>query len=251
MLILKKDEIHIHLLQPELIKNIDDTTLDAAEHQRAQSFKFDKDRNLYVTAHIFLRQVLSRYAPVPEKNWQFIHNAYGKPAVANPNYGWLQFSLSHTQGRVACAVVRNRPVGVDVEQHKYLNNLHALCRHTFSPIETEHVLSTPVPDQQEQRFFSCWTLKEAYIKARGMGLSLPLQQFSFVRGANQNWQLHYSPNFPDNDSWQFNTSRLGQNHYLAYCVQALCHDSNQALTVQVINSNSSGNLCWSETLFCL
>lgn len=251
MLTLGTDDVHIHLLRPELVKDTDNKTLDATEHQRAQSFKFDKDRDLYVAAHLFLRQVLSRYAPVPKKDWQFVSNAYGKPAIANPGYGWLQFNLSHTQGRVACAVARNRAVGVDVEQHKCLSDLPSLCRHSFSPPEAEHVLSTHVPDQQQQRFFSYWTLKEAYIKARGIGLSLPLQQFSFVQEVNRNWQLHYAPNFPDDgENWQFSTSRLGKSHYLAYCVQA-GSDSNQALSVQVMDSDSSGNLCWSETILCL
>lgn len=249
---LETDEIHIHLLQPGLVKESNDEILDATEHQRAQSFKFDKDRDLYVAAHLFLRQVLSRYTPVAAKDWRFVNNAYGKPAIANPGYRWLQFNLSHSPGRIACAVARNRVVGVDVEQHKCLSDLPLLCRHTFSPLEAEDVLSTPLPHEQEQRFFSYWTLKEAYIKARGMGLSLPLQQFSFVQRADQSWQLHYAPGFQDDGkSWQFNTRRLEGSHYLAYCVQAGSRDSSLALTVQAMDANAGGDFCWSETVLCL
>ncbi len=244
--LLGADDVHIHVLRPEPVKPIDADSLDAAERQRAQSFKFDKDRDLYIAAHLFLRQVLSRYAAVPEKDWRFSTNAYGKPAIANPGYDWLQFNLSHTQGRVACAVARNRAVGVDVEQHKSLHDLSALCRHTFSPPEAEHVLSTPFPNEQEQRFFSYWTLKEAYIKARGMGLSLPLHQFSFVQDADRCWQLHYAPGFQDDgESWQFNTRRLGESHSLAYCVQAGGCD----LSVQLIGANASGHFCGNENNF--
>ncbi len=251
MLTLGADDVHIHLLRPELAKDTDEEIPDAAERQRALSFKFKKDRDLYVAAHVFLRQVLSRYAPVATKEWQFVSNAYGKPAIANPGYGWLQFNLSHTQGRVACAVARNRPVGVDVEQHKYLSDLPLLCRDAFSPMEAEDVLSAWPPDEQEQRFFSYWTLKEAYIKARGMGLSLPLQQFSFVQGANQDWRLHYAPSFQDDGIiWQFNTSRLGENHYLAYCVQA-GGVSGRPLVVRIIELNSSCNFCWDETVLAV
>lgn len=247
MLILGTDEVHIHLLRPELVKETDDSIIDATEYQRAQLFKFDKDRDLYVAAHVFLRQVLSRYASVPEKDWQFVSNAYGKPAVADPGFGWLQFNLSHTQGRVACAVARDRAVGVDIEQHRRLNDLRSLCRYAFSPTEAEHVLSTQVPGQQEQRFFSYWTLKEAYIKARGMGLSLPLQQFSFIPGAHQNWRLHYDSNFQDDGkSWQFSTRRLGKSHYLAYCVQTECADFSRALSVQVMAPDSSDTFCWND-----
>ncbi|MGZ4968474.1 MAG: 4'-phosphopantetheinyl transferase family protein [Methylobacter sp.] len=247
MLTLGSDDVHIHLLQPELAENTDAGRLDETERQRAQSFKFDKDRDLYIAAHLFMRQVLSRYAFVPEKDWHFVNNAYGKPAIANPGYEWLQFNLSHTQGRVACAVAHKRAVGVDVERHKRISDLASLCRHAFSSREAEHVLSAQLPDEQEQRFFSYWTLKEAYIKARGMGLSLPLQQFSFIRDANRNWQLHYTPDFQhDSESWQFNTRRLGENHYLAYCVQAVNYGSNQELSIQIMDS--SGHSCWNETV---
>ncbi|SJM94920.1 4'-phosphopantetheinyl transferase [Crenothrix polyspora] len=237
MLSLATDEVHIHLLRPELAKETDEKILDSAEQQRAQSFKFKKDRDLYVAAHVFLRQVLSRYAAVSKKDWQFVSNAYGKPAIANLSYGWLQFNLSHTHGRVACAVAHNRAVGIDVEQHRYLSELPLLCRSAFSSLEAENVLSAPHRDIQIQRFFSYWTLKEAYIKARGMGLSLPLQQFSFVQDTHQNWQLHYSPNFQDDGkNWQFSTCRLGRDHHLAYCVQTDDSTSSKALRVRVMEA---------------
>ncbi len=251
MLTLGTDAIHIHLLRPEPVKDIGNTSLDGAERQRAQAFKFDKDRDLYVAAHVFLRQVLSRYASVPQKNWRFVNNAYGKPAVANPGYRWLQFNLSHTPGRVACAVARNRALGVDVEQHKCLSDLPSLCRHTFSPIEAEDVLSAAPPCNRKQRFFSYWTLKEAYIKARGMGLSLPLQQFSFVPDTELNWRLHYAPGFfDDGKSWQCNSARLEESHYLGYCVQSDGDASQRRLMVQVMETDASGNFYNLETLFC-
>lgn len=244
MLTLKTNELHIHLLQPGQGNDADDKILDALEHRRAQSFKFDKDRALYVAAHVFLRQVLSRYANIPPKDWQFVNNIYGKPAITNSGYEWLQFNLSHTQDRVACAVTRNRAVGVDVEQHKRLDDLRSLCHYAFSPIEAEQVLSTPCREQQEQRFFSYWTLKEAYIKARGMGLSLPLQQFYFAQGVNQDWQLHYSPGFQnDGNNWQFNTRRLQTPHYLAYCVEKGRYDASRILSVRVIESEFSEVFC--------
>lgn len=230
MLTLATDEVHIHLLQPGLAKDANPAILDATERQRALAFKFNKDRDLYVAAHVFLRQVLSHYAPVSIKDWQFVSNAYGKPAVANPGYGWLQFNLSHTQGMVACAVAYNRAIGVDVEQRKHLDDLPSLCRHAFSHIEAEAVLSSNIPDERGHRFLCYWTLKEAYVKARGMGLSLPLQEFSFVQGAGQNWLLHYAPSFQNGGkSWQFDTRRLGGNHHLAYCVQVEHCLSNQYL----------------------
>jgi 4'-phosphopantetheinyl transferase len=242
---LGQDDVHIHLCRPEGFAADGKNLLNKAERERADAFKFDKDRDLYIAAHVFLRQVLSRYAPVPPENWQFVNNAYGKPAIANAGYERLRFNLAHTGGRVACAVARNRAVGVDVEQHKCLGDLPALCRYAFSPLEAEDVLSARLPGEQEQRFFSYWTLKEAYIKARGMGLSLPLQQFSFVREDHQGWRLEYAQGFQDDgETWQFDTRRLGENHALAYCVQT----GGDVLKVQIMEAEASGTLCWSETI---
>lgn len=236
-------DVHIHLCRPERFAAGGEDSLDAAERGRAGAFKFDKDRDLYIAAHVFLRRVLSRYAPVTPENWRFVNNAYGKPTIANPGYEWLRFNLSHTGGRVACAVARNRAVGVDVEQHKPLGDLPSLCRYAFSPLEAEDVLSARLPGEQEQRFFSYWTLKEAYIKARGMGLSLPLQQFSFVREGQQGWRLEYAPGFQDDgETWQFSTRRLGESHALAYCVQA----GGDVLKVQIMEANASGTVCREE-----
>jgi 4'-phosphopantetheinyl transferase len=219
-LLLGADEIHIHLLRPEFCVDAYKATLDSSEQQRAQAFKFSKDRDLYVAAHVFLRQVLSRYACVPAKAWQFSCNRYGKPAIANPGHQWLQFNLAHTKGMVACAVARNRAVGVDVEHRKYLEDLPSLCHQAFSPIEARAVLAHQLPDDREHCFFNYWTLKEAYIKARGLGLSLPLQTFSFVQKADQSWYLQHGLNFPDDgENWYMGTRLLAGDLYLAYCIQ--------------------------------
>lgn len=214
------DDLHIHLLRPELYPGIYNEVLDAFEQQRAASFKFNKDRDLYSAAHVFLRQVLSCYAPVRAKDWQFICNPYGKPAIANPGYLWLHFNLSHTQGMVACAVANNCAVGVDVERRKHLEDLPSLCQQVFSTLEAEAVLAHKCLADREHWFFNYWTLKEAYIKARGLGLSLSLQTFSFVQKIDHSWSLSYDAHF-DNDgkNWSVGTHLLKDNIYLAYCLQ--------------------------------
>jgi 4'-phosphopantetheinyl transferase len=215
------DEIHIHLLRPEFCLDADKDTLDSFELQRAQSFKFNKDRDLYMAAHVFLRQVLSRYTPVLAKDWQFACNPYGKPAITNPGQQWLQFNLSHTQGMVACAVALGRAVGVDVERRKHLGDLPSLCHQVFSPREAKTVLANKFPGGREHCFFRHWTLKEAYIKARGRGLSLPLQTFSFVQKTDGGWMLSHEVNFEDDgENWCVGTRVLAGGLYLAYCVQA-------------------------------
>ncbi|MGB5599821.1 4'-phosphopantetheinyl transferase superfamily protein [Thiothrix litoralis] len=212
--------VHIHTARPEQVDQAEKTLLDQVELARATTFKFPKDRELYVAAHIFLRQTLSQYAPVSPADWQFDTNAYGKPFIINSGYQWLQFNLSHTQGLIACAVSHGLPVGVDVERCKPLSDLDALCRYTLSPLEAYDVLSISNTEQRARRFFTYWTLKEAYIKARGIGLSLPLQQFTFVQDENLTWQLYTDETtVPDNSrSWQFDTEIIGQ-HYLSIGAQ--------------------------------
>ena len=237
MLNLCANDVHIHLQSSELFNSRDLTCLSLIETERAQAFKFDKDRDLYVAAHVFLRKVLSRYALIPEKKWEFIANNYGKPAVANLGYQWLKFNLSHTEGLIACIVSVNRDVGVDVEKHKNINDLHSLCRHAFSIMEAEYVISTTSYNQQLLRFFNFWTLKESYIKARGLGLSLPLQQFTFKQDADQNWRVHYDAEFDHGGkSWQFNAWQLNQTHYLACCVEIEDPETENKLSISIIES---------------
>ena len=220
MLSLPTDAVHIHLLRPGSCKASDFELLDSAEQQRAHLFKFSQDHDLYVSAHVFLRQVLSRYASVAPKDWKFLANAHGKPDIADPQYHWLQFNLSHTQGLVACAVANQRQVGVDVEHGNRRIDVAMLSQHVFSALEALDVLSAPSQEEQERRFFNYWTLKEAYIKAKGIGLSMPLQQFSMTKTAKHSWQVIFAADFPDpGEAWQFGAKRLGDSHYLAYCVQ--------------------------------
>ena len=213
----------VHLADPQTPAAADISLLDAAERSRADNFRFTCDRELYIAAHAFLRQTLSRHAPaVMPGEWRFAANAYGKPFISNPSYGHLQFNLSHTKGLIACAVSNGKPVGIDVEQCKPLEDIESLCRYAFSPRESADVLALPVGEQQMQRFFTYWTLKEAYLKARGMGLSLPLQQFSMQQGDDGQWCVHGSLTITEQDTnWQFLSQPIGNRHYLALVVERL------------------------------
>jgi len=237
--------VHIHLLQPDgYVDATAEHILNPEEHQKAQKFRFPHDRNLYMAAHVFLRRALSRYAAVSPSQWQFNHNAYGKPAIANPDVDWLKFNLSHTHGMVACAITRDRAIGVDVEKINRSCDLSTLCQYVLTPLEAMDVLS--VCDQHEplDRFFTYWTLKEAYIKARGMGLNLPLQQFAFQQGKDHRWHLSCNPALQDKgENWQSDAFRVGANHHLAYCLQAgreFSHDSN----LLIMEENSSSSIAW-------
>ena len=215
---LKEGEIHVHLIRPEKVDITQQNCLDDKERMRAKTFKFSKDRRLHVASHLFLRQLLSQYAPLSPALWRFKTNAYGKPFIANSQYVELSFNLSHTQGFIACVIAYQRAVGIDIERCKPLHDVNGLCDTAFSPLEARDVQSLKNHSEQEQRFFTYWTLKEAYIKARGMGLSIPLQQFSFIETKVGKWELHCDPNLMSSgQNWRFSSHKINE-YYLATAV---------------------------------
>ena len=186
------NDVYLHIIVPEAVGTHQVACLDSTEQLRAQAFLFDRDRHLYVTAHVFLRQVLSTYAELSPADWQFSAGEYGKPAISNPGLEALRFNLSHTHGLLACAVSWRHEVGVDIEQPRPLKDLRGLSRTVLSKAEMEHVFDGADSREQEQRFYTYWTLKEAYVKALGVGisgLSLPLQQISCVAVGGNEWCL--------------------------------------------------------------
>ncbi len=224
---LAPDQVQIHLLRPAAHATY--PSLNRAEQTRAQRYRFAKDRLLYQAAHHFLRTSLSRYAEITPDEWYYSHNRYGKPAVANPDHTWLQFNLSHTRGLIGCAVSLNRAIGVDVEGARALTDLVSISRSVYAGPELEDVLNH-AGDAQCTRFYTYWTLKEAYIKARGMGLYLPLQQFHFTAADHSLWQLHCAPELNDSGThWHCQGLALSQDDYLAYVVALQPHPAKPVL----------------------
>ncbi|MEL6710161.1 MAG: 4'-phosphopantetheinyl transferase superfamily protein [Pseudomonadota bacterium] len=215
---LAPDQIQVHLLRPTAHATY--PSLSPDEQARAQRYKFAKDRTLYRAAHHFLRTTLSRYAGIAPAAWYYSHNQYGKPAVANAGQTQLQFNLSHTRGLIGCAISLNRDVGVDVESVRPLSDLVSISRSVYVGPELDDVLSHS-GDAQRTRFYTYWTLKEAYIKARGMGLYLPLEQFHFTAASDGLWQLHCAPELNDSGKhWHCQNLILSQDDYLAYIVSS-------------------------------
>jgi 4'-phosphopantetheinyl transferase len=150
--------------------------LSDAEQKRAQQFRFEKHRQPWVIAHAYLRVLLSAYLHTPYTNITFHQNEYGKPSLSFPAQTSLRFNLSHSQDIALYAFTLEREVGVDVEHMRANIEHEELARHSFSPYEQKTLFALP-PDQRQAAFYRCWTRKEAYIKARGRGLSLPLHLF--------------------------------------------------------------------------
>lgn len=148
--------------------------LSATEWARAQRFRFPEHRRRYLTSHVALRDLLCARFGLGAAEIVFSENAYGKPALSAPIGG--VFNLSHSDEVALIALGSDGELGVDVEQCRSLAH-DDLARRNFSPAECE-VLDRLAPARRLAGFFACWTRKEAYIKAKGMGLSIPLDAFT-------------------------------------------------------------------------
>jgi len=150
--------------------------LSADERERAGRFHFDKDRNRFITARGTLRLLLSRYLEREPQAIEFIYGSRGKPSLkANPLN--LQFNIAHSHALVLYAFTLRSEIGVDVEYLGRSVNGCEIASRYFSPQEAADLRSLP-PTGQARGFFTCWTRKEAYVKATGEGIAFGLDQFS-------------------------------------------------------------------------
>jgi 4'-phosphopantetheinyl transferase len=190
------------------------------ERERQQRFRFEKGRHEYLVTRALVRTVLSHYAAVTPHEWRFVSNAYGRPEIASPSYHLrLCFNLSHTDGLIVCIVALDREVGVDVENLDRPGETVEIADQFFSPTEATALRSLPLAAQR-QRFFDYWTLKESYIKARGMGVSLPLEQFSFHLDAGCPIRISFDPRMNDHPhSWQFAQLQISPQHLVAIAIR--------------------------------
>lgn len=152
-------------------------TLSSAEHERAARFRMTDKRNEYIIARGLLRRILARALGGDPQHFIFTYGAHGKPALAQT---WkdeaIHFNVSHTQNVALVAVSLKRLVGVDVEHMRPNIECETLAQRFFSSNERASLMDLRQADRR-QAFFTCWTRKEAFIKAVGKGLSLGLDQF--------------------------------------------------------------------------
>lgn len=179
--------------------------LSPEERAKADRFAFAHDRDCYVAAHALLRATLSNFFARPPQDWTFVTNAWGKPRVeASDASARLCFNVSHARGHVAVAVALDREVGVDVERIAPARADEEVARQLFAPAEFKAFQEEPQAGRAEA-FFDVWTLKEAYIKAVGLGVALPLQNFAFTRAP---LRISFAPTLDDTPSrWIFHRFR--------------------------------------------
>jgi 4'-phosphopantetheinyl transferase len=157
--------------------------LSREERERADRFHFEADRRRSVIGRGCLRLLLSGILGLPAKSLRFEFGEFGKPKLTSTQAQGLEFSASHSGDLVLIAISRGRAVGVDVETVRTDIDIDEIAARFFSVNEYRNLASL-VGTSRYEAFFTCWTRKEAYLKARGEGLSTPLNQFevSFLPG---------------------------------------------------------------------
>lgn len=190
--------------------------LDRNERERAARLRFENDRRDFIAAHVLLRSMLAAHLDRPAWEWEFATGVYGKPILAEglrvPD---LDFSLSHTRGLVAAAMVLRSTIGVDAEKIDHAKTALAIAQSYFAPSEVKMLQQTPQRDQAVY-FFRLWTLKEAYLKATGAGLATPLDSFAFTLTPLRINFLEGSSNLRQH--WYFETLPTTGQHILSVAV---------------------------------
>jgi 4'-phosphopantetheinyl transferase len=201
--------------------------LDDDERAKMARFVFARDRDLYLTMHAVTRWLLSAVTGDPPAGWRFVAGAYGRPELAPPGGAPLSVNGSHTPGMTMCGLARGAVIGVDVEQLRNDAPIE-VSDQFFSPAEQAAIRAAP-PGEQGARFLTSWTLKESYMKARGLGMSLPLDQFTIEVAPGVPPRLHVEPAWDDGITWQFEILRPTAHH-----LAAVCHNARPGVPVTVL-----------------
>lgn len=163
----------------------DYAVLDDYERTRAAGFLDEHDRRQYIFAHGHMRKILAFYLGMPASEIKIIQRRGEKPFIANST---LLFSLSHTAGFALLAVSNTGEVGIDIEYKRDNIKIELTAKSTFSDSERQAILSVD-GEARRDRFFNCWTRKEAFIKAIGKGFSYDTKSFSVTVESDQPSQI--------------------------------------------------------------
>jgi 4'-phosphopantetheinyl transferase len=235
MLELRPDEIHLWQAFPDsdphpALREEYGELLSAEEREREARFRFEHDRHRFRVTRALARQVLGGYLGIDPRACEFTANEHGRPALAGAGAGAgetgeaasgraapLQFNLSHTRDLVVLAVTRGREIGVDVERLRGARRTVDLAARFFADFESERVANASEPERDDL-FYQFWTLKESYIKARGLGLAIPLGKFGFRLAAESPVLWTHADLGDDAGRWAFVQLKPTPEHRLAICV---------------------------------
>jgi 4'-phosphopantetheinyl transferase len=220
---LPEDEVQIWRVDLEAIRGDESCwqqVLSADESTRASRFHFPADRQRFVATRAVLRTILAGYLATDPKRLTFSYSRMEKPSLGPDHAGSrVTFNVSHSGGIALLAFSRRREIGIDVEQVRRDFDVEAIARRFFSAQEQEQLGAFPGENKFEA-FFRCWTRKEAYIKATGEGLSLPLHQFDVSIAPEKSDALLCTR--PDNSEaalWSLREIPAGAGYVAALCAR--------------------------------
>lgn len=182
---LLEDEVHVYIASLDTARVAElRPFLSSDERDRAGRFVFERDRIRFTVARGLLRKLLAGYLETSPAAIEFSYGEQGKPSLSGPTESSLKFNLAHSHERAAYAFSLNREMGIDIEFVGREVEYDAIAQRFFSPSECGELRM--MTDAAKRRgFFDCWTRKEAYIKARGGGLSIPLDEFNVSLRPNE------------------------------------------------------------------
>jgi len=221
------DEGSVHVWQSKLAATtaeIDEylALLSADERTRARRFHFDKDRNRYIIRRSVLRKLIAGYIDEAPTAIRFEYNEYGKPRLCAEHNSNLHFNLSFSDELSLFAFSRNQSIGIDIEIHDTGISAIEIAEQYFSAAESEALLALAT-DQQHSAFYNCWTRKEAWIKARGKGLSIPLDSFAVSLAPGEAARLVSVENNPEAGChWSMFTLEPAPEYTAALAVEGQC-----------------------------
>ena len=219
-LALEQNEVHIWFArQPSICISDLDAYLSRDELDHTGRLRFEQNRFAYKFAHGVLRDILSMYLRHSPSEIRFDKNNFGKPFLDSITMdSRLQFNLSHADHMVVVGIRAGQNIGVDVENVRPIDDIPAIAQSYFSRRERDYISAQESADQL-RAFFSCWTRKEAYIKAVGKGLSIPLNSFEIAANSHREERFGVSGLFAaDQTSWQIADLNLPQGYVGAIAV---------------------------------
>jgi len=243
---LKENEIHLWSIDPtqitsETLLKQYKKLLTEDETIKQQRYRFDKDKHSALITRAFVRDLLSYYADVKPCDWRFNKGEKDKPEISNPPLP-LRFNISHTDKLIICAIMLNDDIGCDVENVKRNTDPLLIAERFFSSTEVTELFGLP-DNKQRCRFFDYWTLKESYIKAWGLGLSIPLTDFSFHilpcenNKINNNIKLSFAEHRIDTpEIWQSWLINPNESHRIAISVRSKQDNQDIGYKIRLFNS---------------
>ena len=179
-----------------------EAVLSAEELSKYRTIKHAKSRQSYLTAHVMLRLILSKYIDRPVHDWQFTRGDHGKPSLClTDGLPDIRFNLTHTTGLTACVVSLQNDCGIDVERHDRVHRFEAVSQRMFADEECRFLADH---DFDPAMFYRFWTLREAYVKALGLGLIGSTKDFYFqLAGDLGSARLMHHLKAVESERWSF------------------------------------------------